>query len=213
DERDKIKDEFRTVENFLQETINDRLAPTYFSKGKIQYLLTSAKTGKSVNDIFNQIAKNLIDIYYFKDVAKDLEISAEECIEKIGKTDENINKVIESLSKELLKSKKKLEIERPGKVEIDLFEVLKKEVEHEIKRPEIEIPDEVKALSLITSIPRGLPSSLWGINVETLAKLVANAEYRKTSDGEIILKIKDRWYYGDCTDLGIFLQEYRMPVK
>ncbi|MEW5761086.1 MAG: Rab family GTPase [Candidatus Thermoplasmatota archaeon] len=182
DEKKHAKPGYADMINLLETTIREKLIPLEPSLGKINYLFTSAKTGLGVEDIFFQIAKNLIDIYCFKE-KKEAKFSEEKYIEKIGAKEENINRVIESLS-------------RVGK-----------------KDEEMKKPTEVEALSLITSIPRGLPSPLWGIDMEELAKMVAYGEYRKTSEGDIILKIKNKWYYGDCTDLGIFLQEYRKKVE
>jgi hypothetical protein len=64
-------------------------------------------------------------------------------------------------------------------------------------------------LRALTSLPRGLPSTLWGIELEELASRIVKAERRDTPEGDLLVKIDNRWFYGDETNLGMFMQEYR----
>jgi hypothetical protein len=68
---------------------------------------------------------------------------------------------------------------------------------------------EGKILKSLSSLPRGLPSSLWGLDMEDLASKVVSGERKDTPDGDMLVRIGTRWYYGDETDLGLFMQEYK----
>jgi|GEM_PF-1380892 len=68
---------------------------------------------------------------------------------------------------------------------------------------------ESKVLQALSSLPRGLPSSLWGIEMDDLASRVVMSERRVTDDGDILVKIGNRWYFGDETNLGLFMQQYK----
>ncbi len=68
---------------------------------------------------------------------------------------------------------------------------------------------ESKVLQALSSLPRGLPSSLWGIELEDLAAKVVAAERRDSPEGDTLVKIVNRWYYGDETNLGLFMQHYK----
>jgi hypothetical protein len=68
---------------------------------------------------------------------------------------------------------------------------------------------EAKVLKALSSLPRGLPSSLWGLEMEDLSSKVVRGERKITDNGDVIVKINNRWYYGDETDLGLFMQHYK----
>jgi hypothetical protein len=68
-------------------------------------------------------------------------------------------------------------------------------------------------LKVLGSLPRGLPSSLWGKSNEELSMQVSAAQYAKGEDGEIILRLGNRWYFGDPLKTATFLQEYRGAVR
>jgi hypothetical protein len=68
---------------------------------------------------------------------------------------------------------------------------------------------EGKILKSLSSLPRGLPSALWGLDMEDLASNVVSGERKDTPDGDLLVKIGNRWYYGDETSLGSFMQEYK----
>jgi len=68
---------------------------------------------------------------------------------------------------------------------------------------------EIRILTALSSLPRGLPPSLWGIEMEDLAARVVKAEREDTPDGDMLIKINNKWYYGDESNLGMFMQEYK----
>jgi hypothetical protein len=68
---------------------------------------------------------------------------------------------------------------------------------------------ESKVLKALSSLPRGLPSSLWSIEMEDLAAKVVKGERTINPDGDLLVKINNRWYYGDETDPGLFMQQYK----
>lgn len=72
------------------------------------------------------------------------------------------------------------------------------------KRP----ADEMEVMNVLTNLPRGVPSSLWGFEIDELAQEILKAEYGVTPRGAPVLRIKDKWYRGDIEDKSTFLQAY-----
>jgi DNA-binding Lrp family transcriptional regulator len=68
--------------------------------------------------------------------------------------------------------------------------------------------DETEVMQILTNLPRGVPSSLWGFEIDELATEILNAEYAMTSKGAPILKIKNKWYRGDIDDISSYLRSY-----
>jgi hypothetical protein len=68
-------------------------------------------------------------------------------------------------------------------------------------------------MKVLTGLPRGLPSDLWGKDLEELAEEISNAEYGEGEDGDVVVKIGKRWYYGDISDISNYLQRYKGDVK
>jgi hypothetical protein len=66
---------------------------------------------------------------------------------------------------------------------------------------------ESTVLKALSSLPRGLPSTLWGIEMDDLASRIVNAERKDSPDGDQLVRINNRWFYGDETNLGMFMQE------
>jgi hypothetical protein len=73
-------------------------------------------------------------------------------------------------------------------------------------RPRYTENDILKAL---TSLPRGLPSSLWGMEMEELAARASTGEYRTSDEGDLLVKIGNKWYFGNPADVGSYLQLYK----
>jgi len=61
-------------------------------------------------------------------------------------------------------------------------------------------------LQTLTSLPRGLPSTLWGMDMDELASELMIAEYSHNNNGDVIVKIGKKWYFGDPKELGNYLQ-------
>jgi len=76
-------------------------------------------------------------------------------------------------------------------------------------RPTGQNPSHNDVLKALSSLPRGLPSTLWGIDMDDLAEQVSRSEYRISTEGDAIVRLGARWYYGDPKDIGRFLQLYR----
>jgi hypothetical protein len=103
-----------------------------------------------------------------------------------------------------------------GSVNVDDLE---EPAEEPIPAPRPKTPDDRKAdemaarertvLKALSSLPRGLASSLWGIDMDDLAARVVRAERKDSPDGDLLIKINNRWYFGDETSLGTFMQEYK----
>jgi hypothetical protein len=76
---------------------------------------------------------------------------------------------------------------------------------------DIDGTDYTKAMMLdkLTSLPRGLPSGLWGKDMDELAENIMNGEFSASPDGDPVVKLGRKWYYGDPKDLGNFLQPYK----
>jgi len=45
--------------------------------------------------------------------------------------------------------------------------------------------------------------------VEDLASEVVSCDWKDIPDDDLFVRIGNRWYYGDETNLGLFLQEYK----
>jgi len=69
--------------------------------------------------------------------------------------------------------------------------------------------DETEALGTLSSLPRGLPSSLSGKSMDELAEDLSRADFAETTDGDIIVRIKKKWYHGDQKEVDTYLQPYR----
>jgi hypothetical protein len=81
----------------------------------------------------------------------------------------------------------------------------------EQKRADDAAAREGRILNALSSLPRGLPSSLWGMDLDELAAAVASAERSSSPDGEPIVRINARWYFGDERNPGTFMQAYKGP--
>jgi hypothetical protein len=68
---------------------------------------------------------------------------------------------------------------------------------------------EGEILKMLSSLPRGLPSTLWGMEMEELAGEVSRAERSISSEGDLLIKLRGKWYFGDPKDIGNFLQLYK----
>ena len=97
-----------------------------------------------------------------------------------------------------------------GKISVEELEkpVPRIEKTTEQKKADEEAMRENRIMKALSSLPRGLPSTLWGTDIEELAAKVAQAESRESPTGDKLVKIDNRWYYGDEVNLGLFMQKY-----
>jgi DNA-binding Lrp family transcriptional regulator len=72
------------------------------------------------------------------------------------------------------------------------------------KRPQ----NEQEIMNVLTNLPRGVPSSLWGLAVDELAGEILKAEYGLTPSGAPLVQLKGKWYRGDVEDASTYLQAY-----
>jgi hypothetical protein len=68
---------------------------------------------------------------------------------------------------------------------------------------------QTQLLRALTSLPKGLPSTLWGYEVDELAAVLAKGQYRETPEGELLVKVGAHWYHGDPSEVGKYMQRYR----
>jgi N-acetylneuraminic acid mutarotase len=68
--------------------------------------------------------------------------------------------------------------------------------------------NETVALKSLSSVARGLPGSLSGYSMDELAELLTKAEFVETEDGDTILRIRKKWYYGNPREADTYLQPY-----
>jgi len=90
--------------------------------------------------------------------------------------------------------------------------------------------DETMALRTLSNIPRGLPGSLSGRSMDELAEELVLAQFAETDDrplvatsglhpiggsgllsedGDIIVKLGKKWYFGDPKQADTYLQPYK----
>lgn len=95
------------------------------------------------------------------------------------------------------------------KVEIPEYEAEKIDIEElPIRMPR----SENDVYLTLTNLPRGIPSTLWGLDVEELVREIMKAEYGLTPRGFPVINIKGKWYRGDLDDPSTYLQPYEGKV-
>ena len=70
--------------------------------------------------------------------------------------------------------------------------------------------DETVALKTLSNIPRGLPGSLSGRSMDELAEELVLAQFAETPDGDTIVKLGKKWYFGDPKQADTYLQPYKI---
>jgi len=68
-----------------------------------------------------------------------------------------------------------------------------------------------EVMRALTQLPQGLPTTLWGWDMNELARTVVDSERRTVPDGTQLVKIKGRWYNADRTNVGVFMREWKEP--
>ncbi len=68
-------------------------------------------------------------------------------------------------------------------------------------------------LASLFQMPRGMPHSLMGWDYEELAKAIIEGDKWLTEDGTPLVRIRNRWYIADRTNVGNFLQEWKPREK
>lgn len=67
---------------------------------------------------------------------------------------------------------------------------------------------EQEVYSVLTVMPRGLTASLWGMQVDALVAEIMKAEYALSKNGVPVIRLKNKWYFGDLDDPSSYLQPY-----
>lgn len=65
------------------------------------------------------------------------------------------------------------------------------------------------ALKTLSNIPRGLPGSLSGRSMDELAEELVMAQFAETEDGDTIVKLGKKWYFGDPKQADTYLQPFK----
>jgi len=63
-------------------------------------------------------------------------------------------------------------------------------------------------MRVLTQLPQGLPTTLWGWDMAELARAIVDGEAKRTPDGTPLVRVKGRWYVADRSNLGTFLREW-----
>jgi hypothetical protein len=70
----------------------------------------------------------------------------------------------------------------------------------------VEVRDVMKVL---TQLPRGLPTALWGKDMGALAREIVDGPKRTHPDGSEYVQIDGKWYKADHSNVGTFLGEWK----
>ena len=68
-----------------------------------------------------------------------------------------------------------------------------------------------EVMRALTQLPQGLPTTLWGWDMNELARTIVDGERRTGPDGTQLITIKGRWYNADRTNVGVFMREWKGP--
>jgi len=79
------------------------------------------------------------------------------------------------------------------------------------RMPTIYPPQEL--CRLIESVPKGLPSSLWGRTPGELAEAIAKGPFGNTPNRKVVVRLSRRWYYYEPDEPDILLQPYDGDVE
>lgn len=66
-----------------------------------------------------------------------------------------------------------------------------------------------RVMSALVTMPRGLPLPLLGIPMNELADMILRAPQKSAPGGSPLVRLKDRWYHANETNLKEFMVEYK----
>jgi hypothetical protein len=66
-----------------------------------------------------------------------------------------------------------------------------------------------EVMKVLTQLPRGLPTTLWGRDMGQLSQEIVDGERRTSPQGEPLVLIDGRWYIVDLDNVGTFLTEWK----
>jgi hypothetical protein len=70
-----------------------------------------------------------------------------------------------------------------------------------------------EVMKILTQLPRGLPTALWGREMAELARDIVDGETKTVEDGTPLALINGRWYIVDVENVGTFLREWKDEKK
>ena len=70
-----------------------------------------------------------------------------------------------------------------------------------------------EVMKVLTQLPRGMPTTLWGKDMSLLAREIVDGPKRTAPDGTELVQIDSRWYNSDHTNVGTFLSEWKEEKK
>jgi len=65
---------------------------------------------------------------------------------------------------------------------------------------------ESQIMSKLSSLPRGLPSEFFGIDPSELAGILMTQKYVRNDENDIVFEYEKKFYYGDPSRVGTYLQ-------
>jgi DNA-binding Lrp family transcriptional regulator len=76
----------------------------------------------------------------------------------------------------------------------------------------LHFPSEKELFAILTNLPRGIPSHLWGLEMDDLVTSILKAKYGLTPRGYPVMNIKGKWFRGDIDDTSNYLAPYEGDV-
>ena len=68
-----------------------------------------------------------------------------------------------------------------------------------------------EVMKVLTQLPQGLPTSLWGWDMAELARAIVDGDKQLTWEGTTLVSVKGRWYNSDRSNVGTFMREWKEP--
>ena len=64
-------------------------------------------------------------------------------------------------------------------------------------------------MKTLTQLPRGLPTALWGKDINALAREIVDGPKKEAPDGTPLVKVGGKWYVANIANVGTFLGEWK----
>jgi hypothetical protein len=66
-----------------------------------------------------------------------------------------------------------------------------------------------EVMKILTQLPRGLPTALWGMDINALAREIVDGPKKVAPDGAPLVQVGGKWYVADVANVGTFLNEVK----
>jgi len=212
---------YQTVE---QEALNDASQKTLYAAmglGIVSCLVAGVALGrgrkKEEPPEELPVAKVVAEQVY-PDSEPETFVAKEEAEAKIEDTDGVEDDELEDALNELLNTKDPL-ADKSAETEVDDVPIVavSKTEKKETKRRTINIGrreyNVTQLLSRLSSLPRGLPSEFFGMDLSEVADELMEQEYLENEEGDIVFKYEKKWYYGDPYRVATYMQKAQPPKK